>query len=212
MKRSETFGSFAKAFAQFQAEITNPKLSAKNPHFGSKYAPLAEVLNTVRPVLAKYGLSVQQDVSTEEEQAVIVTVIMHESGEWQESSPMKIPAYKALKDGRKTLDAQTIGSAISYGKRYQLQAAVGVAADEDDDGESSADRYTQPLPSIEQVPSENGIQPSKVTLAARYQLATGSRDGFEDYMKKQYEKGYDNKRILQNLEYAKDKKQEQNAG
>jgi hypothetical protein len=72
MIRSETFKEFASAFAKFQADVQNPKLTAENPHFRSRYAPLSEVLNTVRPILAKHGLSVFQDVATEEDKVVVI--------------------------------------------------------------------------------------------------------------------------------------------
>lgn len=194
MKRSESFASFAKSFAQFQAEVTNPKMTANNPHVGSKYAPLSEVFNAVRPVMAKHGLSFYQDVATNEENVIVTTTLFHESGEWLESSPLSVPAGQKLKDGSIKINAQTIGAATTYGKRYQLQACIGVAADEDADGED----LKQPL----HVPTNLVSSPNEATLKAKYQLATGKLEGFEQYVQEQREKGNDNKYILAALDKA----------
>lgn len=195
MKRSETFAEFAKAFSKFQAEVTNPKMTADNPHLKSKYAPLAEVFNTVRPILAKYGLSVFQDVATQDDKAVITTTIIHESGEFLESSPLFIPAAR----GGKPVDAQGIGSAISYGKRYQLQASIGVAADSDDDGENiSSDNQYIPTNMVGKSSAEN----EEAALKVKYQLVMGQIEGFADYVKNLRDKGHDNAYINAALDHA----------
>lgn len=197
MKKSELFKELPAALAKFQAEVTNPKMTADNPHLKSKYAPLAEVFNTVRPILAKYGLSVLQDVYTEEDKAVIVTTIFHESGEWLESSPLCLPAGRLLKDGRLELTAQTIGSAISYGKRYQLQAAMGVAADQDTDGE---DLRNEPIPL--HVPNNLISKPSEATLKAKYQLVMQKLEGYEEYCQNLRDQGRDDQYISAALDKA----------
>jgi hypothetical protein len=45
MQQSETVGAIAKALAEAQGEIENAHKNAKNPHFKSSYADLAEILN-----------------------------------------------------------------------------------------------------------------------------------------------------------------------
>jgi cytochrome c551/c552 len=201
--RVETFGSaWTKAFAAFQGEVQNPKLTANNPHFKSKYSPLSEVLNTVRPILAKNGLSVQQDIGTLEDKVVCVTTVFHESGEYYKSTPFVISGSR----GGKPADAQGFGSAASYAKRYQLQAVLGVAADEDDDGEAIASHNNQQQYTATQKPAG----PSKQTLAAKYQLGTGSRDGFDEYYNKQIAEGKDHKYIDGALDKAIAKKKSQN--
>lgn len=187
MKRSETFSAFAKAFATFQAEVSNPKLNKENPHLKNKYADLSEVLNTVRPILAKHGLSVHQDISSDENKVMCITTIFHESGEWLESSPFTLP----FATGGKLAPAQVIGAATSYAKRYQLQAVMGVASEEDADGEELRDTQPQYVP--QNLVGANG--PTKDTLAAKYQLGTGSRDGFEEYYDKLINEGRDHKYI-----------------
>jgi hypothetical protein len=203
MKRSETFGSFAKSFSQFQAEVKNPALTANNPHLKSKYAPLSEVINTVRPILAKYGLSFYQDVASEDDKVKVTTTLFHESGEYLESSPLYIPGSRGA---GKPADAQGIGSAASYAKRYQLQAVCGVAAEEDTDGE---DLIQQPNAINDLLPTNMTPQISKQSLAAKYQLGTGSRDGFDDYYNEKINEGWKHEDINKALDKALAKKKAQ---
>ncbi|MBJ8031122.1 ERF family protein [Bacillus cereus group sp. N21] len=134
MKRSETIGELAKALVKFQAEVENPKNTASNPMFKSKYAPLDVVINTVKPILTKYGLSFMQSTGSEGESIIISTMLLHESGEWIESEPLTLPAYQIKGGGVKDFTAQGAGSGITYGRRYSLTALLGISSEDDDDG------------------------------------------------------------------------------
>lgn len=116
------------ALAAAQGEIENASKNAANPHFRSKYADLAEVLNTVRPVFAKHGLSLIQSPGYDGSVAHVTTVLAHKSGGYLTSTASCVPA-KA--------DAQGIGSATTYLRRYSAAAVAGIAQ-EDDDGNSAA--------------------------------------------------------------------------
>ena len=120
----ELFAAMAKA----QGEIENADKNAANPHFRSKYADLAEVLNTIRPVLSKHGLSVIQAPGFDGTLAHVTTILAHESGGYITSVSSCQPA--------KT-DAQGVGSATTYLRRYSASAMAGVAQ-EDDDGNAAA--------------------------------------------------------------------------
>jgi hypothetical protein len=124
MKTSESIKELATALAAAQAEIENASKNSKNDHFKNRYADLAEVLNTVRPVLARHKLSVAQFPSLADGMVSVETILMHASGEWISgiaSAPLSKP------------DAQGVGSATTYLRRYSLAALAGVAQ-EDDDG------------------------------------------------------------------------------
>ena len=116
------------ALAAAQGEIENASKNAANPHFRSKYADLAEVLNTVRPVFAKHGLSLIQSPGYDGSVAHVTTVLAHKSGGYLTSTASCVPA-KA--------DAQGIGSATTYLRRYSAAAVAGIAQ-EDDDGNAAA--------------------------------------------------------------------------
>jgi hypothetical protein len=130
MNKSESIKELAEALAKAQAEIGNAGKNAANPHFRSRYADLAEVLNTVRPVFAQHGLSVMQFPGFESGMVSVETVIAHSSGEWI-SSTLHAPVSKH--------DAQGVGSALTYARRYSLAACAGIAQ-EDDDGEAAVGR------------------------------------------------------------------------
>lgn len=126
MNKSESIANLAGALAQFQSEISNPKNTANNPFFKSKYAPLNDVLNLVRPILSKHGLSIFQSPSGNGDNIIITTMLMHSSGEWIEADPLVLKADKAT--------AQGAGSAITYGRRYATSAILGISSEDDDDG------------------------------------------------------------------------------
>ena len=129
MKKSESIANLAMALANFQGEAENPKNTANNPFFKSKYAPLSEVINATKPLLSKHGLSILQSPSGDGEHIIITTLLMHSSGEWIEGEPLVLKADKPT--------AQGAGSAITYGRRYALSAILGIASEEDDDGNSA---------------------------------------------------------------------------
>jgi hypothetical protein len=104
------------------------KKTSENPHFRSKYADLSAVIEAVKHPLEKHGLTFVQDICDHH----VVTVVMHEAGEQLRLAPFPILAGKP--------DAQGNGSALSYARRYSLQTALGVPA-EDDDG-NAANRLT----------------------------------------------------------------------
>lgn len=134
MNKSESIKNLTKAFAEFQGEVKNPPNSATNPQFRSKYAPLDVVINTVKPILEKHGLSFIQSTASQDENIIVTTLLMHESGEWIESDPLSLPAYQLKKGGEKDYNAQGAGSAITYGRRYSLSAMLGISSEDDDDG------------------------------------------------------------------------------
>lgn len=126
--------NLAAAMVKAQREMENPSFDATNPHFRSKYASLLEVTGTVIPVLNRFGIAVQQwpICKTEGEKmfAGCRTVLIHESGEMQESDCL-LPLDKP--------NAHGAGSCITYARRYALMAIAGVVGDDDDDGNSAVD-------------------------------------------------------------------------
>jgi hypothetical protein len=119
------------ALAKAQAEMTNALKDADNPHFKSKYADLASVRAAVIGPLNKYGFAIVQQPETDADGAVFVrTMLLHESGgSLTHEGPHVMPAKR---------DAQGIGSAITYLRRYNLAAVCGVAPDDDDDGNAAS--------------------------------------------------------------------------
>lgn len=131
MKMSENIAELAKSFAAAQAELKNPYNTADNPFYKSKYAPLPDLLNITRPVLAKHGLSIIQSPATDENgNTGVETMILHSSGQYILFEPYFLKPSK--------IDPQTAGGAITYARRYALNAALGISGEEDDDGNTAS--------------------------------------------------------------------------
>ena len=125
---SETTAKLDAALAKAQGKIDAARKDAVNPHFKSKYADLSAVWAAVRPALSESGISVTQwPVNGSDDKVHLVTRLAHE-GEWM-MSEFSLPVSKR--------DAQGCGSALTYLRRYGLSAAVGVVADDDDDGNAA---------------------------------------------------------------------------
>ena len=114
-----------KAFVKFQSEFKGMKPDSSNPFFKSTYISLDGILETVRPILAKNGLAVIQEATGDGEYIFVKTKLIHESGEMIETEVLKMKPQKN--------DPQSMGSCITYSKRYQLAALLGICECIDDD-------------------------------------------------------------------------------
>lgn len=126
--RPVTVGALAAALALAQGEMAAAVKGRTNPFFKSRYSTLSDIWDVCREPLSKNGLAVMQLPSTTADGICIKTILMHSSGESMESE-FTMPLAKK--------DAQGIGSAITYGRRYALAAICGVVSDEDDDGNAA---------------------------------------------------------------------------
>lgn len=125
----------AEAMAAAQAEIRVAVKASTNPHFRSSYADLTSIWEVCQEVLPKNGLAVFQFPSYANGLVTVTTMIAHRSGEYVVSA-LSLPVSKQ--------DAQGVGSATTYGRRYGLAAAIGVVADVDDDGNAAVGRPSEP--------------------------------------------------------------------
>lgn len=143
MRHSEQIDQIAGAISELQSRMKTVDKSASNPFFKSRYTPLEDIVDSIRPHLKELGLSFTQggalienrqwndNVETSEMKMVLSTVIMHKSGQWIEN----FFPLDALPDKNGTVTPQAWGSASSYARRYGLQAALGITTgDVDDDG------------------------------------------------------------------------------
>ena len=126
--------TLAEALAAAQLEIADPQKDAVNPHFRSRYADLATVLKTVRPVLARHGLAITQTTQILDGALVLVTRL-----HWKDE---ELAGYYPISPTK--ADPQGYGSALTYARRYTIQAIVGVAADDDDDGNAASAAPSKP--------------------------------------------------------------------
>jgi len=123
--------SLSVALAAAQGELKNPEKSKKNPHFKSRYAGLDDLLRAVRPVLSKHGIAFTQVIEMHGGSPVLVTRLWVGDG----SGPNELRSHYPLSWES---NPQKQGSALTYARRYSLEAIVGVAGTEDDDGNAAA--------------------------------------------------------------------------
>jgi hypothetical protein len=127
MRQSESINELAAAMAKAQSEMGGAVKDSANPFFKSKYADLTSVVKAIKEPFSNHGLSYTQFPCAAEGCVGVTTRLMHSSGQWLESEYM-LPMVKN--------DPQAAGSAISYSRRYALQAMAGIPT-ADDDAESA---------------------------------------------------------------------------
>jgi hypothetical protein len=152
------------AFIAFAAEvppIPMDKVAVVDTRSGGsytyRYADLADLLALVRPLLARHGLAVTQDVQTVDREARVTTFVLHVSGGSLAFGPLGLPLGDT---------PQGTGSAITYARRYALLAALGLATEEDDDGHAAR-------------PTSNGA-PAPRRASGSTKKAAGSGSSRED--------------------------------
>lgn len=127
MLTSDTITKIMPALIKAQGDFA-PAVKAKvNPHFKSKYVPLDAVLDAIAEPLRNNGIAILQQTDIQDARTVLVTRLVHESGEWI-AGRYPVHPVKA--------DPQGEGSALTYARRYALMALVGIAP-EDDDGNAA---------------------------------------------------------------------------
>lgn len=137
------------AFAAFVAacgELSNPPKTSK-VNAGPKsyhFAPLPEILDLARPVLARHALAVRFQTAPDANNILVTCEVVHATGVVVSAASLYSPSNANM---------QTVGSGLTYARRYTLVAALGIAADDDDDGEATvrpapkaAPTQVQPLP------------------------------------------------------------------
>ena len=142
------------ALVKAQSEFKPLKKTATNPFLKSKYSTLDDIMEATKKALAENGLGFTQSVRGN----VVVTTIFHISGQVIESEfPLIINEQ----------DPQKQGAAYTYARRYCLQAALGITAENDDDAESvvhptqsKLSTQSKAKPTPQSVPSKESVQPT----------------------------------------------------
>lgn len=163
MLRSESTAKVAAALAAAQAEIESIGKDSTNPHFRNRYASLDAIMATVRPILARHGIAVVQGVTLPETDGArlvgmaVETQLVHASGEWI-GSQVFMPVAKS--------DPQGAGSAITYGRRYGISAALALATDDDDDGNQASRPTARPQERTQEPTRKSAVEQAKEAAAA----------------------------------------------
>lgn len=98
-----------------------------------KHEDLAEIARTVTPILAKHGLSYRfRTTSAPNEPVTVTCIVSHRDGHFEENT-----LCAGRDDSGNKNSIQAVGSTLTYLQRMTLKAALGLAASEDDDGETA---------------------------------------------------------------------------
>jgi hypothetical protein len=134
MSQSDAINELAAALAKAQGQMSNAAKDRVNPAFKSRYADLASVRDAVAGPLSQNGIAFIQRPRTTEQGVEVETMLVHASGQWIASTISAAP---------KGYDPQSIGSCVTYLRRYGLMALCGIAPD-DDDGNAASGRSDGP--------------------------------------------------------------------
>ena len=125
--QSKQINELATALAKAQGAMENASMNRINPHFRSRYADLASMLDAIRAPLSSNGLAITQLIELRNGAMVLRTLLMHAgSGQWL-ASEYPLPIGKP----------QEMGSAQTYARRYSLAAIVCNSSEEDDDANAA---------------------------------------------------------------------------
>jgi len=131
---SGSVAKIASALHQVQGQLT--AVSRSSEGYNYKFADLASCWDSVREPMADAGLAlIQTTYVTEQGENVLVTTLLHTSGEWI-SGELLVRPVKA--------DPQSLGSSLSYARRYGMMGILGISASDDDGAAASAGK---PAPS-----------------------------------------------------------------
>jgi hypothetical protein len=183
-------GDLVAALALAQADFSPLFKESENPFYKSKYADLAAVIKATLPALNKHGLSVIQLNSTDfiNKAGVVTTILAHKSGQ-------SLTSVVSIPTGQK-FDAQSLGIAFTYGRRYAYQAIVGVAADVDDDANSISTGFSQELkiPKYEPKPGKKPFtgpswknpEPVKGTESGKFYMKNDKTQSWDEVNKEEF--------------------------
>lgn len=143
--QSASIDQLIAAKARADVLLRNVRKSSTNPFFKSDYADLDAITRVIRPIYGEHGMAFVQAPWVLDGKDVLITTLAHESGQWIRS----VMAIAAMPDKNGIVTSQSIGSAISYAKRYSLSAMGNLAStDEDDDGEAAMGRTSTDQPPV----------------------------------------------------------------
>lgn len=170
MMQSATLGRLGAALSKAQGAMGTAKKDGEAEIVSQKgtyrynYADLASVWDAVRKHLADNELSIVQQVHNDTKSVTVTTTLLHSSGEF-----IRDRCWLPVSDMR----PQSVGSAITYARRYSMSALVGVATEDDDGAAGVAAAAKQ---TARQTPPKRPEQPAQEAQPAQTQPQSGPPD------------------------------------
>lgn len=133
IRRQQSKTAYLDAFARLQSDL--PAAIKRGKSHNGMYARYEDIIEAIRPQLAKHGFSISHRVSNTADSVTVTGILGHSAGHSEETQ-ITLPADKS---GSKN-PVQAIGSAVSYGKRYVTLTLTGIATEGEDDDGNKADQ------------------------------------------------------------------------
>lgn len=148
MKQSEKITELLATLVEVQNELeTMPK---NRQGYGYRYTDLDMITQSIKPILHKYGIGYVQCIGGDSVGAMTITTrIFNKAGQYIEDTAY-LPTVKSAKNN----EAQTLGMAIIYMRRYTLCAMLGITSDEDTDADFTPQKNIFTLAGGESTPAE----------------------------------------------------------
>lgn len=132
MAKSEQINELALALSKVQGEIEGAIKDANNPFFKSKYADLTSCWQACREQLSRNGIAVVQSGDDSDTHLCLTTTLMHSSGQWIDGTHRMEKKITEKDKTRRDMNAQDIGAAITYLRRFSLCSLVGICPEDED--------------------------------------------------------------------------------
>jgi len=158
MSQSESVKEIATALVGFHKIVGKVVKDSTNPHFKNRYASLSAIIETVQEPLAANGLVIVQSPM---DRNALVTTIYHQSGEWIQSCVEFVPRDDS---------PQSLGSAITYARRYALGAMLSLNIDEDDDATKASSGPPRQSQTVAKVALHSELDEAKKAKALAIEL------------------------------------------
>lgn len=159
------------AFLEAQSEIENATKNASNPFHKSQYADLNEVLGVIKPTFAKHKLGFMQFPSFDGSLASVTTLVCNDKGSFLSFTSSCTPAKS---------DAQGIGAATTYLRRYALAGLAGIYQEDDDGNSARHDRKPKPPAERQSKPEQDKKPQSPIAAKMAAFRADLIRQGQEE--------------------------------
>jgi hypothetical protein len=137
----------ASALVAAQAAMPKVPKDGTNPHFKSRFVSLDSLIEKTRPVLNEHGLALVQFPTVSDLGApVLRTILIHGASGEQLQADMQLMVQNP--------NMQQLGAAITYARRYAWSAVLGVASEDDDDGNSTQPQPAAPAAKVKVITDE----------------------------------------------------------
>lgn len=131
MQRSEQINDLAAALVAARKKFKPVKkahtanVQSTKGSYKYTYSTLDDLYDATDDALGEHGLVTMHNIESGRDGVGVSTMLLHQSGQFIQTDPVWLPGGST---------PQSVGSAVTYARRYSLQAALGIAAEEDDDG------------------------------------------------------------------------------